>query len=188
MKKVFLLIGAAVTMSFMACTGSSTPQEAPENDSTEVAATEEPEEEAEPEALKGPATFENDAFTMEIPEGWQVTKQGSSSCTVEPVEKPEEGSNFGWELAVTVWESTVFKAEEAIKDREELFEESKRQPDQKLGDFTYLYTFYPYEFGNNAVLAAPLSEEGGYIEAKIGGYKLEDTPAIQDMLKSLKLK
>ena len=191
MKKVFLLIGAAVAMSFMACTGSSTTTTPEgEGDSTEVAA---PEPEAEPEPAEpapvvGPATYENDAFTIEVAEGWQVTKQSSSRCTIEPVEKPEKGSNFGWKMDVTIWDGKVFTAEDAIKTEQDVFEESKSQPNQKLGDFTYLYTYMPYEFGDHSVLAAPLSDEGGRIEVGIGGYKLEDTPALQEMLKSLKLK
>ena len=189
MKKVFLLIGAAVTMSFMACTGSSTPQEPAATDSTEVAATEEPEAEPEePAPVVGPATYENEAFTIDVAEGWQVTKQSDSRCTIEPVEKPEKGSNFGWKMDVTVWDGKVFTAEDAIKTEQDVFEESKSQPNQKLGDFTYLYTYMPYEFGDHSVLAAPLSDEGGRIEVGIGGYKLEDTPALQEMLKSLKLK
>ena len=190
MKKLFLLIGAALTMSFMSCTGGST-QQSSETDSTEVAVeeeVEEPEAEAEPEMLKGPATFENDKFTIEVAEGWQVTSQGSSSCNIEPIERPEESSNFGWRVAISVWSGDVFKAEDAIKDEQSVFEGSKSQPNQKLGDFTYLYTYYNYEFGDHSVLSAPLSDEGGRIDVTIGGYKLENTPDIQQMLKSLKLK
>lgn len=188
MKKLFLLIGAALTMSFMACTGGNT-QQTSETDSTEVAteAEDEPEVAAEPEPVKGPATYENDAFTIDVAEGWQVTKQGSSSCTIEPVEAPEESSNFGWRVAISVWDSDVFTAEDAIKDEQDVFEGSKSQPNQKLGDFTYLYTYYNYEFGDHSVLAAPL-DKGGRVDVTIGGYKLENTPDIQEMLKTLKVK
>lgn len=190
MKKVFLLISAALTMTFMACTGNATQQQ-PETDSTEVATdAEEPEvvENAEPAPLVGPATFENEYFSLEIPEGWQVTKQSDTSCTVEAVEKPEEGSNFGWDMDVSVWASSVFKAEETIKDEQDVFEDSKSQPDQKFGGYTFLYTYMAYEFGDHSVLAAPLREDGGCIQVKIGGYKLENTPALQEILKSLKVK
>ena len=127
-------------------------------------------------------------FSLEIPEGWQVTKQSDSSCTVEAVEKPEEGSNFGWSMDVSVWSSSVFKAEDTIKDEQDVFEDSKSQPDQKFGGYTFLYTYMAYEFGDHSVLAAPLREDGGCIQVKIGGYKLENTPALQEILKSLKVK
>lgn len=190
MKKVFLLIGAAVTMSFMACTGGTTTTQEGGGDSTEVAEVDEPEvvEPEEPAPVVGPATYENDEFSVDVPEGWQVTKQSSSRCTIEPVEKPEKGSNFGWKMEITIWDGKVFTAEDAIKTEQDVFEDSKSQPNQKFGDYTYLYTYMPYEFGDHSVLAAPLSDEGGRIEVGIGGYKLEDTPALQEILKSLKLK
>ena len=52
----------------------------------------------------------------------------------------------------------------------------------------FLYTYMAYEFGDHSVLAAPLREDGGCIQVKIGGYKLENTPALQEILKSLKVK
>lgn len=188
---MFLLIGAAVTMSFMACTGG-TKQDQPENDSTEVTteaeAEEAPETPAEPEAIKGPATYETDVLSINVLEGWQVTKQSEKGCTIEPVEAPEGSSNFGWKMEVYVWDSKVFKAEDAIKTEQDVFENSKSQANQKLGDYTYLYTYCPYEFGDHSVLAAPLSSDGGYINVKIGGYKLEDTPDFKEMIKSIKVK
>lgn len=191
MKKIFMLIGAVAAMSFMACTGG-TKQEPTETDSTEV--TEEPEVEAEPEtpaepeAIKGPATYECNMFTLNVLEGWQVTSQSSQGCTIEPVEKPEASSNFGWKMEIRIWDGSVFKAEDAIKDEQDVFENSKTQPNQKVGDFTYLYTYEQYEFGDHAVLAAPLSNDGGYINVKIGGYKFDNEPDLKEMLKSLKLK
>lgn len=185
-----MLIGAAVTMSFMACTGSSN-QPSGETDSTEVTTeteAEEPEAPGEPEVINGPATYETDLFSINILEGWQVTKQSDSGCTIEPVEKPEKGSNFGWKLEVKIWDSEVFKAEDAIETEQDVFEESKSQPNQKLGDYTYLYTYRAYEFGDHSVLAAPLSDKGGRIQLNIGGYKLEDTPDFKEMIKSIKVK
>lgn len=191
MKKVFMLLGAAAAMTFMACTGG-TKQEPTETDSTEVAVdpeTEaEPETPAEPEAIKGPATYETGTFSINVLEGWQVTKQSDSSCTIEPIEKPEEGSNFGWKLDVTIWTSDVFKAEDAIATEQDVMENSKSQPSQKLGDYTYLYTYKQYEYGDRSLLAAPLGGEGGYIDVKIGGYKLENTPDLKEMIKSIKVK
>ena len=186
-----MLLGAAAAMTFMACTGG-TKQAPAETDSTEVAV--EPETEAEPEAdakpepIKGHATYETDAISINVLEGWQVTDQSDKGCTIEPVVAPEESSNFGWKLEIRVWDSSVFKADEAIKTEQDVFENSKSQPDQKLGDYTYLYTYCPYEFGDHSVLAAPLPNDGGYINVKVGGYKFDDTPDLKEMLKSLKVK
>lgn len=173
-------------MTFMSCSGGAATQNA-ENDSTEVATETEPEEEAEPAPIVGPATYTTDYVSIDIAEGWQVTDQREKGCVIEPMEKPEEGSNFGWKMEINVWEGSVFTAEGTIKDEQDVFENSKTQPQQKLGDYTYLYTFEPYEFGNHGVLAANLPEEKGSIVVKIGGFKLEDTPALQEMLKSLKV-
>lgn len=184
-----MLFGAAVALAFTSCTGGGSQQPA-ETDSTavETEVEAEPEPEPEPEYVKGPTTLEEESFSIDVPEGWQVTKHSSSSCTIEPVETPEEGSNFGWGVRMTIWDGSVFKAEDKIKTEQDVFEGSKSQPNQKLGDYTYLYTYYDYEFGDHSVLSAPLTAEGGCIDFEIGGWKLEDTPAIQEIIKSLKVK
>lgn len=191
MKKIFMLFGAAAAMTFMACTGGNTTQTT-ETDSTAVeteaeAEATEPEEEAEPAPLVGPATYTTPKMSIEVAEGWQVTKQGEKSCEIEPVETPEGSSNFGWKMAIDIWEGKVFTAESSIQTEQDVFDDSKSQPNQKLGDYTYLYTFEPYEFGDHGLLSANLPDEKGRIDVKIGGFKLEDTPALQQMLKTLKV-
>ena len=188
MKKVFMLLGAAVAFTFMSCTGGSTTQ-TPETDSTEVATEEEaePEKEAEPAPLVGPATYKTSVISIDVAEGWQVTKQEEKGCIIEPVEAPEEGSNFGWKLDIYVWDGRPFTVENAMETELDVFDDAKKMPDQKLGDYTYQYAFTEYEYGDHGLLSASLGEEKGRIDVKIGGFKLEDTPALQEMLKSLKV-
>lgn len=186
MKKTFMLLVAATAFMFMACNGNKNEAPKGENeDSTEVAA--EPQEE-KVDTLKGPVTVDVESFSVDVPEGWYVKSKGSNSCDLEPLVSPniDGKSNFGWRIDIFAMSGEIFKAEDCIKEDKDVFENTKRMPDIKLGDVKYMYNFYDYEFGKHSVLAASLPK-GGYVQVKVGGYAVEDKE-ISDILKTIKLK
>jgi len=140
------------------------------------------------ENVKGPATVDLPSFTVKVPKGWQVARQGRDDCTLEPIVKPniDGKSNFGWEVRIYALSGKYFKPEKFIETDLNIYNETKQMPELKIGNTTFMYNFYDYEYGKHSLLAAALPS-GGAVEITIGGYSVEDKE-VKAILKSLKLK
>lgn len=184
MRKTFWMLAGAMVLMLAACGGNAKNNETVDPENGEKA--EAVEEKAD--TLKGPATVEADNFTVEVPEDWYVKDQSSSRCVLQPLVEPDNAdkANFGWKVEISTLSGDMFKPEKFIADDADIFKDTKKMPDLKVGDNTFLYNFYDAEHGKHSVLAAALPSEGA-AKIIIGGYGVEDKD-VNAILKSLKLK
>ena len=161
MKKIFLF----VVLSMMTCLGAMAQD-------------------------KGPTTVETENFSVKVPKGWVVKSKSSgriSSVTLTPEVKPDQPTNFGFDLEIWSFVSRTYTVEKIIKEALRQYGEgaTEKKEDIKFGSNTFQRTFFDEGHGSSQVLALPLKEEGAMC-VTVRTYPLTDKD-VKAILKSIKV-
>jgi len=179
MKKLFLMIATVALMT--ACNGNgngtTSGSTAASGDST-AQAIEQPASGAMEEGSKGPGTLEATNFTIDVPEGWEVTKKSEEELGV----KPPEGKVFSFRYSDQANHEQEKQIMMDLKGMKDLGE-------KQFGDNTYHLYMWEQEFeGTFKALLKIGDGQSGSLEVTCSGLEDANSDVVGQILGNVKIK
>lgn len=162
-----------------ACNGNGTTSgsTAASGDST-AQATEQPASGAMEEGSKGPGTLEATNFTIDVPEGWEVTKKSEEELGV----KPPEGKVFSFQYSDQANHEQEKQIMMDLKGMKDLGE-------KQFGDNTYHLYMWEQEFeGTFKALLKIGDGQSGSLEVTCSGLEDANSDVVGQILGNVKIK
>ena len=179
MKKLFLMIAAVAALT--ACNGNgNTGSNAGSGEQKGEAATEQTADKAAgmQEGSKGPGALEATNFTIDVPEGWEVTKKTDEELCV----KPPEGKVFSFQYSGQANHEQEKQMMMDLKGMKDLGE-------KQFGNNTYHLYMWEQEFeGTFKALLKIGDGQSGSLEVTCSGLEDADSEVVGQILGNVKIK
>ncbi len=179
MKKLFLMIATVAMLT--ACNGNgntSGKASGEQNDSNATEQTDKASPSGMEEGSKGPGTLEANAFTIDVPEGWEVTKKSDEELGV----KPQGGKVFSFQYSDQANHEQEKQIMMNLKDMKDLGE-------KQFGDNTYHLYMWEQEFeGTFKALLKIGDGQSGSIEVTCSGLEDANSEVVGQILPNVKMK
>lgn len=179
MKKFLFMIATVAMMT--ACNGNANSSANASGEQKDSAATEQTDN-ATPagmeEGSKGPGTLEAANFTIDVPEGWEVTKKTEEELGV----KPPEGKVFSFQYSDQANHEQEKQIMMNLKSMKDLGE-------KQFGDNTYHLYMWEQEFeGTFKALLKIGDGQSGSLEVTCSGLEDANSDVVGQILGNVKIK
>ena len=181
MKKLFLMIAAIAMLTACNGNGNTSGSAAASGEATDSAATEQTTGDAGAgmqEGSKGPGTLEATNFTIDVPDGWEVTKKAEEELCV----RPPEGKVFSFQYSDQANHEQEKQMMMNLKGMKDLGE-------KQFGDNTYHLYMWEQEFeGTFKALLKIGDGQSGSLEVTCSGLEDANDEVVGQILGNVKIK
>lgn len=180
MKKLFLMMMALGAMTLVSCNSKTTGSTAASGEQNDSAATEQTDqaESGMQEGSKGPGTLEAANFSIDVPEGWEVTTKTDDELAV----RPEGGKVFSFQYSD---QANYDQEKQIMMDKNGMEDLGEKQ----FGDNTYNLYMWKQDTDNTFKALLKVGDgTAGSLKVTCSGLEDANSEVVGQILGNVKMK